>query len=69
MIHTGVATAVREAGENVKTGLRRMGEINRACKDDIPTVCAGVEEGEGRILECLQSKVEEVSAGCAATLA
>ncbi len=35
------------------------------CKDDVERLCAGVQMGGGRILQCLKSHKEEMSVGCA----
>ncbi len=35
------------------------------CKDDVERLCAGVQPGGGRILQCLKSHKEEMSVGCA----
>lgn len=39
------------------------------CKDDVARLCAGVQMGGGRILECLKGHKEEMSVGCAQGLA
>ncbi|WP_424362630.1 cysteine rich repeat-containing protein [Methylocystis parvus] len=35
------------------------------CKDDVERLCAGVQPGGGRILQCLKSRKAEMSVGCA----
>lgn len=39
------------------------------CKADIERLCAGVQPGGGRLLQCLKSHKEEMSVGCAQGLA
>jgi hypothetical protein len=39
-----------------------------ACRDDIGTMCKGVDPGGGRIVACLQSHADQVSPGCKAAL-
>lgn len=39
------------------------------CKDDVQRLCAGVQPGGGRILQCLKAHKEEMSVGCAQGLA
>lgn len=38
------------------------------CQADIERLCAGIEPGGGRIIECLKGKKEEMSVGCAQAL-
>lgn len=35
-----------------------------ACAEDLNRVCAGVEPGEGRIVQCLQEHAQEISEPC-----
>jgi len=37
----------------------------KACEQDVETFCAGVERGEGRIIECLKANFEQLSPQCA----
>ncbi len=39
------------------------------CKEDVARLCAGVQPGGGRILQCLKAHKEEMSVGCAQGLA
>ena len=34
------------------------------CQDDLETYCKDIEPGEGRLLECLKSNEDKVSASC-----
>jgi hypothetical protein len=43
-------------------------EWMRACRDDIPKLCQGVEPGGGRIVACLKQNSGSVSAGCKSAL-
>ncbi|MGL5005717.1 MAG: cysteine rich repeat-containing protein [Casimicrobium sp.] len=36
----------------------------KACADDVKTLCAGVERGDGRIAKCLKENESKVSAAC-----
>ena len=36
----------------------------QACAADIKTYCAGVQQGEGRIAQCLRSHQQQLSPGC-----
>jgi hypothetical protein len=36
----------------------------QACATDIQSYCAGVEQGEGRIVQCLRSHQQQLSPGC-----
>src|SRR5579862_5313970 len=38
--------------------------VREACSQDIQTVCAGVQPGEGRIRLCMRQHFRELSAGC-----
>jgi hypothetical protein len=35
-----------------------------ACAEDVKRVCQGVEPGDGRILQCLQERAQDISEGC-----
>ncbi len=35
-----------------------------ACRQDVQTLCPGVQRGGGRIMACLKSHAPEVSSGC-----
>lgn len=37
---------------------------NGPCAQDVKTLCAGIEPGQGRIKQCLKSKKDQVSQAC-----
>jgi len=39
-------------------------EYKAACAEDVKRVCYGVEPGDGRILQCLQARAQDISEGC-----
>jgi hypothetical protein len=39
-----------------------------ACRQDVQTLCPGVQRGGGRIMACLKSHAPEVSSGCKAAI-
>jgi len=39
-------------------------EQRSACIADFQRLCAGVQRGDGRVMQCLQSHAEELSAPC-----
>jgi len=41
----------------------------QACAADIKALCAGVQQGEGRIAQCLRSNQQQVSPGCQQAMA
>ncbi len=43
-------------------------KVLKACKEDIKTLCEGVQRGEGRIAACLKEKADKVSEGCKAAV-
>jgi len=46
----------------------KAGEVQQACASDIPTYCAGVPSGQGRIVKCLQGNLPFLSPACKALL-
>jgi hypothetical protein len=41
----------------------------QACAADISAYCAGVQQGEGRIAQCLRANQQKVSPGCEQAMA
>ena len=44
------------------------GPLVDACKQDVQTLCPGVQPGEGRIAACLKGKRSKLSDGCKAAI-
>ncbi|OIN99194.1 MAG: hypothetical protein COX65_10100 [Elusimicrobia bacterium CG_4_10_14_0_2_um_filter_56_8] len=58
-------------GLNMRTGLKAEGgrknaKASKACVSDREKFCAGVKPGEGRLRDCLQKNIKDLSAGCKA---
>ena len=56
--------ALYEAADVLETLVTAMNYVASQCETDIETNCANVAIGEGRILECLESKGDAISANC-----
>jgi hypothetical protein len=42
--------------------------LSRYCAVDLKSLCAGIAPGEGRIRDCIQAHISELSVGCSARL-
>jgi uncharacterized LabA/DUF88 family protein len=42
--------------------------IREACRQDVEQLCAGVQRGGGRIMQCLRDHADKVSNGCKETM-
>ena len=40
-----------------------------ACKADVQKLCAGIEHGGGRIMQCMKAHVDEISRDCRSAMA
>jgi Cysteine rich repeat len=40
------------------------GAVRAACGADIRSLCAGIQPGGGRIIQCMREKRDQLSAGC-----
>lgn len=61
--------ALYEAADVLDTVVTALSYLATQCEADIEANCASVEAGEGRILECLQSKGDAVSESCRQAIA
>ena len=52
------------AAAQLEHAVSALNYVAGQCEDDIVEHCAAVELGEGRIVECLASNAESISAGC-----
>lgn len=44
------------------------GAVAEACRQDVQTLCSGVQPGEGRVVACLRENRAKLSDGCKAAL-
>jgi hypothetical protein len=56
--------ALYSAAAELEHAVSALNYVAGQCQDDIVEHCASVQAGEGRILECLESKGDAVSAAC-----
>lgn len=43
-------------------------EVQKACQNDIKTLCSGVKPGGGRIRDCIMGKTDQLSPSCKTAL-
>ena len=56
------------AAAQLEHAVSALNYVAGQCQDDIVEHCADVQLGEGRIVECLGSNAESISAGCTQAL-
>lgn len=56
--------ALYDAAAQLEHAVSALNYVAGECENDIRTLCATVQAGEGRILECLEKNDESVSAAC-----
>lgn len=56
--------ALYSASAQLDQAISALDYVATQCRDDILNYCGDVQLGEGRIVECLESHRETVSAGC-----
>jgi hypothetical protein len=61
--------ALYTAAAQLEHAVSALNYVAGQCEDDITAHCAGVQLGEGRILSCLNTKADSVSAECKAAVA
>jgi hypothetical protein len=60
--------ALYSAAAQLDQAVSALNYVAGECENDIMSLCANVEMGEGRILDCLASQEEAVSAECKAAI-
>lgn len=58
------AACKQKVQERVAQMRARGQQIRQQCRQDIQTVCANVQRGQGRIWQCLKQNEANLSAGC-----
>ncbi len=61
--------ALYTASAQLEHAVSALNYVAGQCSNDIQTLCATVQAGEGRILDCLESQSESVSAACKQAIA
>lgn len=61
--------ALYDAAVQLERAVAALTYAANECEDELDTVCAGVETGEGRVVECLQKNSDKVSDRCTKALA
>lgn len=56
--------ALYDASAQLERAVSALNYVAGQCEDDIVKHCANVQMGEGRIIECLKSNSESISAAC-----
>ena len=56
--------ALYEASVQLEQAVTALNYLATSCQNDIVTLCAQVEAGEGRILDCLAAQGDAVSDAC-----
>lgn len=56
--------ALYQASNQLDQAVSALNYVAGECENDIVSHCADVQMGEGRIIECLRSKADVVSASC-----
>jgi hypothetical protein len=61
--------ALYDASAQLEHAVSALNYLASQCKADIDAHCAGIQPGEGLILECLDKKSESVSSKCTQAIA
>lgn len=64
-----VSAAVAQTGGYGPSPGAGMGGFRGNCSEDVRRLCAGVARGEGRVMQCLESYLNQLSPACRASLA
>lgn len=61
--------ALYDASAQLERAVSALNYLASQCEDDMVKLCANVQVGEGRVIECLTEKSESVSAPCKQAMA
>lgn len=56
--------ALYDAAVQLERAVNALAYAANECRDDLKTFCSGVQPGQGRLLDCLDKKKDQVSGRC-----
>ena len=56
--------ALYDAAVQLERAVAALSYVAKECDDDLNSLCGSVASGEGRLLQCLESKEDQVSGRC-----
>jgi Golgi apparatus protein 1 len=68
-ISDGCFTTLLDVGDSIELSLSSVKRAASVCANEIDTLCANVDAGEGRIAQCLIDNRSKLSAPCSAEVA
>ncbi len=61
--------ALYDASVKLERAINALTYAATECRDDLATLCSGVQPGQGRLIDCLDKKKDQVSARCRQAIA
>ncbi len=56
--------ALYDAAVQLERAVNALVYAANECRDDLETLCSGVQPGQGRLIDCLEKKKDKVSGRC-----
>ncbi len=61
--------ALYDAAVKLERAVNALTYAATECRDDLATLCSGVQPGQGRLIDCLDKKKDQVSTRCRQAIA